>query len=270
MGLGTNRLTHTPHHVDFIRAAVQAGIGVIDTAHLYTGGESEETIGEALADTDAAANSIVATKGGFASGDGRADILRSQIESSLRKLRTSSINLYYLHRVHPGTPMDESLGVVREFVDRGQIRLVGISEVSVEQIEKARQIVPIAAVQNEYNVSVRKWEDVVDYCTSESMCFVPFRPLHGDDGSAMQTIARSHGATISQIGLAWLLHRSPMILPIPGTLAIASRPGEPWRTRHRVDRRRVQRPVVAPIVTRRLGRAPDRHRLRPGDHPRPL
>jgi aryl-alcohol dehydrogenase-like predicted oxidoreductase len=220
MGLGTNRLTHTPHHVDFIRAAVQAGIGVVDTAHLYTGGESEETIGEALAGGYAAGNTIVATKGGFAPGDGRADILRSQIETSLRKLRTSSIDLYYLHRVHPGTPLEESLGVLREYVDRGQIRFVGISEVSVEQIEKARQIVPITAVQNEYNVSERKWEDVVDYCSRESICFVPFRPLHGDSGSAMEQIATSHGATSSQIALAWLLHRSPMILPIPGTLAI--------------------------------------------------
>lgn len=220
MGLGTNRLTHTPHHVDFIRAAVEAGIGVIDTAHLYTGGESEETIGEALAGGRAAGNVIVATKGGFASGDGRADVLRSQIETSLRKLRTSSIDLYYLHRVHPETPMEESLGVLREFVDRGEIRVVGISEVSVEQIEKARQIVPIAAVQNEYNVTQRNWEDVVDFCTREGICFVPFRPLHGDSSSAMERIARSYGATSSQIALAWLLHRSPMILPIPGTLAI--------------------------------------------------
>jgi pyridoxine 4-dehydrogenase len=224
MGLGTNRLTHTPDHVEFIRAAVAAGIGVVDTAHLYTGGESEETIGEALAGGDAAGNApgnaIVATKGGFAAGDGRAEVLRSQVETSLQKLRTKTIDLYYLHRLHPETPMAESIGVVREYVDRGQIRLVGISEVTVEQIEKARQFVPIAAVQNEYNVSQRKWEDVVDYCTREGICFVPFRPLHGDVGAAGAGIAHSHGATSSQIGLAWLLRRSPMMLPIPGTLNI--------------------------------------------------
>jgi pyridoxine 4-dehydrogenase len=218
MGLGTNRLTHTRENVTFLKAAVDAGLGVVDTAYLYTGGQSEETVGEALAGVPRSA--IVATKGGFTAGDGRADVLREQIETSLKRLRTDSIDLYYLHRVHAETPMEESLGVIREYVDRGRIRCVGISEVSIEQIEKARAIVPITAVQNEYNVSQRKWDDVVDYCSREGICFVPFRPLHGIGRPELEQIARSKGATASQIALAWLLRRSPAMLPIPGTLSI--------------------------------------------------
>ncbi len=111
--------------------------------------------------------------------------------------------------------------MIKEYVDGGHIRHVGLSEVAVEQIEAARRVMPIAAVQNEYNVSQRKWDDVVDYCTHEGIAFVPFRPLHGDATSELQAIANRHGATATQLMLAWLVHRSPMILPIPGSLSIA-------------------------------------------------
>jgi pyridoxine 4-dehydrogenase len=218
MGLGTNRLTPTADNIAFLRAAVQAGIGMVDTAHLYTGGSSEDTVGQALSPFDGAGY-VVATKGGYRPGEGRPDVLRSQIDDSLRLLRTNPIPLWYLHRVDPETPLETSLGAVREYVDAGQIGLVGISDVTVEQIDRARAVLPIAAVQNQYHVSNTRHDDVIDYCEREGIVFVPFSPLHGDH-SALARIAAAHGATGTQIALAWLLHRSPAMLPIPGTLSI--------------------------------------------------
>jgi pyridoxine 4-dehydrogenase len=217
IGLGTNRLTYAAEHVAFIREAVDAGVDHIDTAHLYTAGESEATIGEAL--SAGARARVVATKGGF--NDSRPQVLRDEIEESLRRLRTDSIDLYYLHRVHPDTPLEESLGAIREYRDAGKIRHVGISQVSIEQIERARQVVPIAAVQNRYSLSDRSNDDVVDHCTEQQIPFVPFYPLRGVGGAALTEIAGRHGATPHQIALAWLLDRSPTMLPIPGTLSIA-------------------------------------------------
>jgi pyridoxine 4-dehydrogenase len=218
IGLGTNRLTNTPEHVAFVKEAVAAGVNLIDTAHTYTGGESEETIGAALSPTPDGCT--VATKGGYAAGHGRPKVLRSQIEESLRRLRTDSIALYYLHRVDPETPLEESLGAIKEYRDSGKIRHVGLSQVGIAQIERARRVVPIAAVQDHYNLSERKYEDVVDYCARESIVFVPYFPLHGRGGRALAEIAERRGATSAQIALAWLLRRSPMMLPIPGTLSL--------------------------------------------------
>ena len=220
IGLGTNRLTHTPENVAFVRAAVHAGVQMIDTAHLYTSGESERTIGEAL--TPVPPGCIVATKGGYGgAGRGKPEVLRAEIEQSLRSLRTQAIGLYYLHRVDPETPIEQSLGVIREFVDDGRIQHVGISEVSVPQIEAARRVLPIAAVQNNYSLAERKHDAVVEYCTAEEIVFVPFFPLRGADRPAVREIAERHGATDTQIALAWLLRRSPAMLPIPGTLSLA-------------------------------------------------
>ncbi len=218
IGLGTNRLTKTPEHVAFIRAAVAAGAQMIDTAHLYTGGQSEETIGEALSPYPDGI--VVATKGGFGgAGHGRPEGLRGEIEQSLRSLRTERIALYYLHRVDPETPLEESLAAIKEYQDRGKIRHIGISEVGIEQIERARKVVPIVAVQNQYNLSERKYDAVVDYCAAEGIVFVPFYPLRGSGGRELAHIAERRRATPSQITLAWLLRRSPAILPIPGTLS---------------------------------------------------
>ena len=217
IGLGTDRLTNTPKNVEFIRDAVEAGVSHIDTAYLYTRGESEETIGAAL--NPIPDGVVVATKGGYNPGEGRPAVLRSQIEESLRRLRTEVISLYYLHRVDPETPLEESLGVIAEYRDRGRIRNVGISDVSVEQIRAARQVVPIAAVQNQYSLSERKHDDVVDYCASEGIPFVPYFPLRGGS-PALADIAAGHGATPEQIALAWLLRRSSTTLPIPGTLTL--------------------------------------------------
>ena len=164
---------------------------------------------------------LVATKGGSGgAGHGRPEVLRGELEQSLRRLKTESIALYYLHRVDPETPIEESLATIKEYVDQGKVRHVGISEVGIELIERARRVVPIAAVQNYYNLSERKHESVVDYCAREGIAFVPFFPLRGGGGGALNEIARRHGRAAQQITLAWLLRRSPAMLPIPGTLSL--------------------------------------------------
>jgi aryl-alcohol dehydrogenase-like predicted oxidoreductase len=218
IGLGTNRLTNTPEHIAFVKEAVAAGVNLIDTAHTYTGGASEKTIGAALSPIPQGC--VVATKGGYAQGHGRPEVLQFQIEESLRRLRTDSIALYYLHRVDPETPLEVSLGAIKEYRDSGKIRHVGLSQVGIDQIERAREIVPIAAVQNHYNLSERKYEDVVDYCARERIVFVSYFPLHGRASSTLAGIAERRGATPTQIALAWLLRRSPGMLPIPGTLSL--------------------------------------------------
>jgi aryl-alcohol dehydrogenase-like predicted oxidoreductase len=218
MGLGTNRLGRTPENEAFIRAAAATGIGVIDTAYTYARGESEETIGAALSGAPGAV--VVATKGGWAVGHGRPEILRAQIDESLRRLRTDTIDLYYLHRVDPETPLEDSLGVIKECQDAGKIRCAGLSQVDVETIERARRVLPITAVQNHYSLAQRRHDDVVDHCTTEGIVFIPFFPLRDVASPALERIAADRGATVAQIALAWLLRRSPLMLPIPGTLSI--------------------------------------------------
>jgi pyridoxine 4-dehydrogenase len=217
IGLGTNRLTNTRGHVAFVKEAVAAGVGYLDTAHVYTGGESEATIGAALSPI---AGHTVGTKGGYATGEGRPEVLKAQIDESLRRLRTDTIALYYLHRIDPETPLEDSLRAVREYKDRGKIRDVGLSQVAIGEIERARQVVPIAAVQDQYNLGERKYDDVVDYCAAEGIVFVPFFPLHRLGSRLLADIAERHEATPAQIALAWLLRRSPTMLPIPGTLSL--------------------------------------------------
>jgi pyridoxine 4-dehydrogenase len=217
VGLGTNRLRSTPENHTFMREAVEAGLGMIDTAHVYTGGDSERAIGKALSPKPEGV--VVATKGGY-SGSGDPESLRAQIEQSLDSLRTDTIDLYYLHRVDPETPLETSLGTIAEYRDAGRIREVGISAVGIEQIEAARKVVPITAVQNHYNVAERRFDDMVDYCEENGIVFVPYYPLKGDTSPALSEIAASHNATPVQIALAWLLRRSPVMLPIPGTLSI--------------------------------------------------
>ena len=218
MGLGTNRLTTTDAGVQLIRDAIEAGLQHIDTAYLYTSGESEQTVGAAL--DLPREGCVVATKGGYQAGEGRPEVLRTHIEESLRRLRTDVIDLYYLHRVHPDTPLETSLATIREYHQAGRIKHVGISEVSVEQVEQARTVVPIAAVQNRYNLADRAHDDVLDHCQREGIVFVPYYPLQGQDSAAVAKVAERRGFTTSQVVLAWLLHRSPAMLPIPGTLSL--------------------------------------------------
>jgi pyridoxine 4-dehydrogenase len=216
IGLGTNRLSRSPENVAFVKEAVAAGVSLIDTAHTYAGGQSEETIGSALSQTPD--RSLVATKGGW--NGARPDVLRAEIEESLRRLRADRIDLYYLHRVDPATPLEESLGAIKEYRDREQILRVGVSNVGIEQIERAREIVPIAAVENRYSLVERTYDDVVEYCAREGIVFVAYFPLRGVGGDALSEIAQRRGATPQQIALAWLLKRSPALLPIPGTLSL--------------------------------------------------
>jgi pyridoxine 4-dehydrogenase len=218
IGLGTNRLTNTPDNVAFVEQVVAAGVNLVDTAHLYTSGESEATIGAALSPRPAGC--VVETKGGFRPGEGRPEVLEAQLEESLRRLRTDSIELYYLHRVDPETPLETSLAVLEKHRQSGRIGHVGLSEVGIDEIECARKVVPITAVQNRYNLSERRHDDVVDYCEREGIVFVPFFPLSGEGVAALEEIAEARGATREQIALAWLLRRSPVMLPIPGSLSI--------------------------------------------------
>jgi pyridoxine 4-dehydrogenase len=217
IGLGTNRLANTRRNISFLREAVAAGLNHIDTAYTYTGGESETTIGAALSPFPDGL--VVATKGGYRPGTGNPEALGNQIEESLRRLQTETIALYYLHRVDPDTALEESLAAIKEHRDAGKIRHVGLSQVGVDEIQRARGIVPITAVQNHYNPSERKWDEVVDYCAAEGIVFVPFFPLRGGGSATLDDIAKRHGTTRAVITLAWLLRRSPTTLPIPGTLS---------------------------------------------------
>ncbi|MCB0875753.1 MAG: aldo/keto reductase [Solirubrobacterales bacterium] len=215
VGLGTNRLTDTDQNREFLRSAVDAGLGFIDTAHLYTDGASEATVGAALAPFPE--DVVVATKGGYRSNE--ADGLRSEIEGSLDRLRTDRIDLWYLHRIKDDAPFERTLGVISEFVDAGRIAHVGLSEVGVDEIERARSELPVVAVQNEYGLAERKHDEVIDYCETHGIVFVPFFPLAGEDTDELGRVAAAHDATLNQIRLAWLLHRSPVVAPIPGTLS---------------------------------------------------
>jgi len=217
IGLGTNRLTDTRENRSFIEEAVNGtAVDFIDTAHLYTGGESERTIGGALAPSG---DIVVGTKGGYNAGGG-VEGMRAELEESFERLGVDTIDLYYQHRVHPDLEVEDAMGLLKEYRDSGRIAHIGVSEVGVEEIERARRVVPVAVVQNEYSVVQRKWDEVLDYCTAEGILFVPYFPLRGEDPPAVAEIAESHGATPSQIRLAWLLHRSPTMVPIPGTLSL--------------------------------------------------
>lgn len=216
IGLGTNRLTDTPENRDFLECAVDAGIQMVDTAHLYTDGASETAIGKGL--VPYSDEVVVATKGGYGSATTTED-LRSELDQSFQRLQTERIELYYVHRLNPEVSIPETMGLLAEYVDAGRIGHVGLSEVSVEQIETARETVPIAAVQNEYSLAARKHDEVIDFCEAEGIVFVPFFPLRVDDEASVREVADQLGASPNQAALAWLLHRSPAMLPIPGTLS---------------------------------------------------
>jgi pyridoxine 4-dehydrogenase len=217
IGLGTNRLTDTPENRQFLGEAVAAGVEFIDTAHLYASGESEQAIGNALAPFPETLT--VASKGAYARGTGPDD-LRRHIDESRERLRTERIDLYYVHRLHPEHSVESMVAVLDEARAAGKIDRAGVSEVTIEELELARTVTPIAAVQNEYSLGQRQHDEVVDYCAEHDLLFVPFFPLRGGDREALSEIAAAHDATPTQVKLAWLLKRSPMMVPIPGTLSI--------------------------------------------------
>ncbi len=222
IGLGTNRITDTDEVHDLLQCAVEMGINFIDTAYRYQNGASENAIGHALAPYSNGL--VIATKGGW--NDDTPDQLRGFLEESLRRLQTNCIALYQLHRVNPDVLIEDSVGMLKLFQEEGHIKHIGLSEVTVEQIKQAQKVVPIVSVQNEYNLAVRRHEAVVDYCTEQNIVFIPYFPLRGlSDAPAevqklVADLAQKYQATPQQIALAWLLRRSPMMLPIPGTLSI--------------------------------------------------
>ena len=215
VGLGTNRLKDTDDHAVFIREAIDAGIRHIATAHLYSGGQSEAAIGAALA-SGRPDDLVVATKGGYY--DSRPQTIGREIEESLARLRTGRIDLYYLHKVHDVASIEDSLGAIVRERDRGRISHIGVSNVDVAQLKRALAVTEIAAVQNHYNLAHREHDEVLDLCAAEGIAFVPYFPLRDVTPPAREVAAR-YGATPTQVALAWLLHRSPTTLPIPGTLS---------------------------------------------------
>ena len=213
-----------------LRRAVELGVNLIDTADSYGPEVSERLIAEALYPYPAGL--VIATKGGLTrSGPdrwdpvGRPEYLRQCVELSLRRLKVDRIDLYQLHRIDPKVPVAESLGALKDLQQAGKIRHIGLSEVSVAEIEQARKSVAIVSVQNLYNLLNRQSEAILDYCTSQQLGFIPWFPLAAGEmtrpGSVLDQAAKRHDATISQLAIAWLLRRSPVMLPIPGTSSVA-------------------------------------------------
>ncbi|MGA7929489.1 MAG: aldo/keto reductase [Candidatus Sulfotelmatobacter sp.] len=212
--------------VRVLRRAVELGINFIDTADSYGPGVSEEIIAEALHPYPTGL--VIATKGGYVRPgpnqwveNGKPEHLRSACEASLRRLRLERIDLYQLHRIDPKVPAEDQLGTLKDLQAQGKIRNIGLSEVSVEQIQHARTMVSIVSVQNRYSVTDRGSEDVLEYCEQEKLGFIPWFPLAAGRVSGSESpigrIAARWKATPSQVALAWLLARSPVMLPIPGT-----------------------------------------------------
>jgi pyridoxine 4-dehydrogenase len=239
LGFGAMRLTgegiwgwppDRANSLKVLRRAVELGVNLIDTADAYGPEVDELLIAEALYPYPK--DLVIATKGGNTRPgpgqwvpDGRPEYLKQCVDKSLKRLRLERIDLYQLHRVDPKVPMEDSLGALKEMQDAGKIRHVGLSEVSPDEVKRARKILPIVSVQNQYNIGNRKWEDTLTYCEKESLGFMPWSPIGGSRGlkagDALEAAAKTHGVTVVQLALAWLLHRSPIMLPIPGTSSVA-------------------------------------------------
>jgi pyridoxine 4-dehydrogenase len=217
-----------------LRRAVELGVTLIDTADAYGPEIAERLIGEALAPYPPGV--VIATKGGITRQGpakteyvGRAGYLIQCVEMSLRRLRLERIELYQLHRIDPRTPLEESLGAMKQMQEQGKIRHIGLSEVAPEEIEAARKIVPIVSVQNRYSLADRRHERTLEWCAERGIAFLPWYPIAGGkvlkpdhpSALALERAAVRHRASVAQLSLAWLLHRSPVMLPIPGTSKIA-------------------------------------------------
>ena len=217
-----------------LRRAVELGVTLIDTADAYGPVIAERLIGEALAPY--APGVVIATKGGITRQGpakteyvGRAGYLIQCVEMSLRRLKLERIDLYQLHRIDPRTPLEESLGALKRMQEQGKIRHIGLSEVSPAEIEEAGKIVKVATVQNRYSLADRRHEETLKYCENHGIGFLPWYPMAGGkmlraEHPSAQTLARiaaTHGASLAQLSIAWLLQRSPVMLPIPGTSMVA-------------------------------------------------
>lgn len=220
--------------VRVLRRAVELGITFIDTADSYGPDVSENLIFEALHDGSGYGDVMVATKGGFTrSGPdewaplGRREYLRQCLRMSLRRLGVEQIDLWQLHRIDPRTSREEQFETLREFLDEGLVRQIGLSEVSVDDVKEAQAAgVPVASVQNRYNLGDRRAEELVDYCTEQGIAFIPWAPVDAGtlarQGGPLDKVGAAHpGITTGQLALAWLLRRSPVVLPIPGTSSVS-------------------------------------------------
>lgn len=211
--------------IKVLKRAVDLGVDLIDTADAYGPETSELLIAEALHPYPRGL--VIATKGGHTRPsppqwvpNGRPEYLKACVDNSLKRLKLDRIDLWQLHRIDPHVPVEESLGAIKEAQEAGKIRHVGLSEVSPEQIERARKVVPIVSIQNRYNFDDRKWDGAVDFCEKENLGFLPWAPVGGTrglSGSAAEPVAKAHNVSVYQVALAWLLQRSPVMLPIPGT-----------------------------------------------------
>ncbi len=213
-----------------LRRAVELGVNFIDTADAYGPDVSEQLIGQALAPYKNGV--VVATKGGLTRQGpdqwapvGRPEYLAQQVEMSLRHLKLDAIPLWQLHRIDPKVEVEESLAPIKKFQKEGKIRHIGLSEVKVPEIERVRKFVKIVSVQNRYNIGDREHEDVLQYCEKNSIAFIPWFPVAAgkltQPGGSLDKAAKKHRATVGQLSIAWLLHHSPVMLPIPGTSSIA-------------------------------------------------
>ncbi len=214
--------------INILKEAVKLGVNFIDTADAYGPYTNETLIADALHPYDG--NLLIATKGGFErpsagkwTENGTPEHIEKAIEGSLERLKVNTIELWQLHRFDPNVPIEKTLEPVAKAVQSGKIKYVGLSEVDINQIEEAEKIVPIVSVQNLYNLGERKWDEVVDYTAKRNMAFIPWYPLASGPQkleNAVSRIAEAHNATTAQIALAWLLHRSPNIILIPGTSSL--------------------------------------------------
>jgi aryl-alcohol dehydrogenase-like predicted oxidoreductase len=213
-----------------LRRAVDLGVNFIDTADSYGPGISEELIAEALHPYPRGL--VIATKGGLTRHGpnlwaplGRPEYLRQQLELSLRRLRVERIDLYQLHRFDARVPVEETMGALKEFQAMGKIRHIGLSEVTPEEIERARLTAEVVSVQNRYNIAQRAHEPALGYCEEHGLAFIPWCPVAAGrlarPGGPLDEAARRYGASVAQLALAWLLYRSPAMLPIPGTASVA-------------------------------------------------
>jgi pyridoxine 4-dehydrogenase len=212
-----------------LKRAVELGVNFIDTADSYGPEVSENIIAEALHPYPKGL--VIATKGGFTrpgpnkwKEDGRPEYLRQCLEMSLRRLKVECIDLYQLHRIDPKVPVEESLGVLKEFQDAGKIRYIGLSEVSPAQIDEAGKTAKIVSVQNQYNLSDRRHEKALQYCEKHNLAFIPWYPVAAGKlvlpGGRLGRAAKEHNASVVQLSLAWLLYHSPVLIPIPGTSSV--------------------------------------------------
>jgi pyridoxine 4-dehydrogenase len=213
-----------------LRRAVELGVNLIDTADAYGPETSELLIAEALHPYPKGL--VIATKGGLTRPgpgqwvpNGRPEHLKQAVEGSLKRLRLERIDLYQLHTVDPKVSIEESVGALKQMRDAGKIRHVGLSNVDSEEIARARKIVPIVSVQNRYNIEDRKSENILVYCEKENLGFLPWFPIGGGGGlkpeNPLNAAAKAHGVSVFEVALAWLLERSPVMLPIPGTSSLA-------------------------------------------------